>query len=65
MIFVFAAVFAIIGLLFLIVNYLNDEADTKGWGIFFIIISAVLCLVKYYLNNPEPINNFFRSIFSK
>jgi hypothetical protein len=63
--FVLAVIFALIGIFFLFVDFLSHAADTKGWGMFFIIISAATCLLKYYLANPEPVNGFFRSILSK
>lgn len=63
--FAVAAVLAFIGVVFFIIDHLSDSIETKGWGMFFFIASASTCLLKYYLANPEPVNNFFRSIFSK
>jgi membrane-bound ClpP family serine protease len=62
----FAVVFAIIGLLLMIVSFLSDDTlGTRMWGMLLLIASAVTCLLKYYLANPKPVNDFFRSIFSR
>jgi hypothetical protein len=64
LLFVLTVVFALIGLLFLFVDFLHYAADTKGWGMLCIIASAAMCLLKYYLDNPGPVNNFVRSLIS-
>lgn len=64
LLYILAVVLAIIGLLFLVVHFLNEEAETKGWAMLFLIASAAVCLLKYYLDNPGPVNDFFRSILS-
>jgi hypothetical protein len=61
-----AFIFAFVGLLLLVVGFLSDaELGTKKWGMLCLIASAITCLLKRYLDNPEPVNNFFRSIFSQ
>jgi hypothetical protein len=64
--YILAVAFALIGLLFMVVSFLSEDTlGTRIWGMCFIIASASMCLLKYYLANPEPINGFFRSIFSR
>jgi len=63
--FAIAVILALVGVLFFIIDHLSDSIETKGWGMFFIIISAATCLLKYYLANPQPVNDFVRSVFSK
>jgi membrane-bound ClpP family serine protease len=62
---VLAVLFAVLGAIFLVVSFLSEDVtETKKWGIFFIILSAATCLLKAYLANPEPVNNFLRSSLS-
>jgi hypothetical protein len=61
---IIAGVLAIIGFLLFFVDYLSDVAGTKNWAMALIIASGAICALKYYLDNPEPVNNFFKSVFS-
>jgi hypothetical protein len=61
---IIAGTLAIIGLLLFIVDYISDVAGTKNWAMALIIVSGAICALKFYLDNPEQVNNFFKSIFS-
>ncbi len=63
--YVLAVVFVIIGILLLVISFLNDACETKGAGMFFIILAAAMCLLKSYLANPAPVNDFLRSLTSR
>lgn len=60
--FAVAVVLFIIGVLLIIVDSLTDVMETKRWGMFFIIAAAAVCVVKCYLDNPEPFRDVFRSL---
>jgi hypothetical protein len=52
-----AAVLFIIGLLFLLIDFMSDAIRTKGFGMFCIILAAGTMLTKLYLANQLEVNS--------
>ena len=58
-----AAILFIIGVLFLVIDYMSDAIRTKGVGMFFVISAAMTMMVKLYLENQAEVHEFIRATF--
>lgn len=66
MLFTCVVIFAIIGFLFIVIGLLSrNNSLTASGGIPFLIASAAMYILRYYMSNPGSVDGFFRAVFSR